>query len=99
MSRFDDPKFIKWAKLVKERDGFTCQVCNKTGVYLNAHHKYSWDKFVDLRYKIDCGVTLCSKCHTFFHDIFGYGNNTEDQFNQYIVIYNTLSNIAKTFVK
>jgi hypothetical protein len=82
-NRFDDPHFIKWAKAVKVRDNFTCQICDRRGVYLHAHHKNSWDKFVEERFELDNGITLCEKCHTRFHNTFGYGNNTTYQFKQY----------------
>ena len=31
------------------------------------------------------GVSLCKKCHISFHQMFGYGGNTEKQFNQWLV--------------
>ena len=58
--RFQDPKHIKWAKDVKERDDYTCQICGVTDAYLNSHHKDSWDWCVDGRYNVD-NVQLTTK--------------------------------------
>lgn len=75
--------FIKWAKAIKERDNYICQVCGKYDVQIHAHHKNSWDIFIEQRYKYSNGVSLCSFCHNLFHKIFGSGNNTEEQFIQF----------------
>jgi len=42
--------FIKWAKAVKERDNYICQICFKYDIEIHAHHIFSWDAFVDKRY-------------------------------------------------
>lgn len=83
MSRDDDPLFKKWAEDVKKRDSYTCQICTSRGVYLESHHKNSWDRYIEERYDVDNGVALCKRCHERFHNMFGYGNNTKFQFKQY----------------
>ena len=39
-------------------------------------------------YNVDNGIPLCNECHQDFHMIYGYGNNTEEQFlewyNEYL---------------
>ena len=57
--RFKDSRYIKWAKAVKVRDNFVCQICGREGVYLNSHHKNAFDIFVEDRYNTDNGVCLC----------------------------------------
>ncbi len=91
--RFKDPEFIKWAKAVKVRDSFTCQICDKVGVYLHAHHIFSWDKYVDERFELENGATLCEPCHTRFHENYGYGNNTSFQFDEYMEIAETFKRL------
>lgn len=70
---------------VYERDNYTCQCCSElgNGSNLNAHHLdgYNWCK--DKRTDIDNGITLCSNCHKEFHRIYGKGNNTKEQYEQF----------------
>lgn len=56
-----------WRKSVFERDDYTCQICGRRGVKLNAHHKKSYAYFPELRYAIDNGITLCVDCHKMVH--------------------------------
>ncbi|KKN67638.1 hypothetical protein LCGC14_0458970, partial [marine sediment metagenome] len=69
--RFEDPLYINWARKVKERDRFTCQICGENNTYLNSHHRDSWDIFVNQRFNIDNGTTLCAECHMHFHAVYG----------------------------
>lgn len=72
-------------KEVFERDNYTCQCCgDNKGHNLNAHHlnSYDWDK--EHRTDINNGITLCEKCHKEFHHIYGYGDNTKEQFEEYL---------------
>lgn len=90
--RQQDEQFVKWSKSVKDRDSYTCQVCKAYGVPLNSHHKNSWDLFVDQRYLLENGVTLCVYDHDLFHSIFGKGKNTVYQFKQFLKSYTIFKN-------
>ncbi len=92
--RSDDPEFVRWAKAVKVNNNFVCQICGASGVYLEAHHKNSWNAYPDQRYDLDNGITLCQHHHRSFHEQFGYGNNTEYQYQQYEEIANILRKLA-----
>lgn len=92
--RFEDPRHIKWAKLVKKRDNYTCQICNATNIYLNSHHKNSYDFFESQRFDVDNGITLCQRDHDLFHGIYGFGKNTAYQFKQFEIISRLLKQIA-----
>lgn len=88
--RKDDYLYIRWAQEVKRRDFHTCQICSINGVELNSHHLNSWNSHPDERYDIENGVTLCTICHNKFHDVYGRGDNTEDQFNDFVKAINAL---------
>ena len=60
-------EYKEWRKTVFERDNYTCQMCGKRGVKINAHHKNAYAYYPDLRYDIDNGITLCVPCHKAIH--------------------------------
>lgn len=68
--------FRKWVFI---RDKYTCQKCGST-TELRAHHVMSFKSNPELRFDVKNGITLCENCHTTFHQIYGYGNNTKEQF-------------------
>ena len=83
-SRSNDLQYIKWAALVKERDSYTCVVCEKVGGgELVSHHLDAWRDYPDKRYDLDNGVCLCVSCHIEFHSMYGSGWNTGKQFESY----------------
>lgn len=82
------PEYRDWRKGVFDRDLYTCQHCgarNGNGKYirLEAHHIYDFKHHPELHYDVTNGVTLCAKCHSEFHSIFGKHGNDLEQFNQY----------------
>lgn len=92
-NRFEDPDHIAWARAVKKRDLFTCQICNATEVYLHSHHLNSFDYFVEERFDVSNGITLCENCHIMFHDIYGHGRNTKYQFQEFKDFLKVLDNV------
>jgi hypothetical protein len=76
--------YDKWRIEVFERDKYTCVLCgDNRGGNLNAHHLdgYNWCK--EKRIDVDNGVTLCESCHFDFHNYYGYGSNTKQQFEEF----------------
>jgi hypothetical protein len=100
MNRERDSDFMKWSREVKIRDRFECQICSLLDVlnketYLESHHLFAWNAWPQFRYDIDLGVTLCSWHHHQFHCTFNYGDNTKDQFEQFIKIIQLFEKIIK----
>lgn len=85
----EDKRYIlgykEWRKEIYERDNYTCQVCgdNKGGNFV-AHHMNGWDLFIEERLLVENGITLCEPCHNKFHKLCGYGNNTKEQYTEFI---------------
>ena len=73
-------------KDVYERDNYTCQVCGQegNGHNLNAHHLNGYNWYKEGRTDINNGITLCETCHKEFHKLYGQGNNTKEQFEEYL---------------
>jgi hypothetical protein len=75
----------KWKRAILSKFGYRCAICGKQdGRRLCAHHLngYNWD--VENRYNIDNGIILCKEHHDGFHKVYGKGDNTIAQFNQFL---------------
>lgn len=55
--------YREWRTAVFKRDGYTCQNCKVTGVYLEAEHIKPFALFEELRLEVSNGLTLCKPCH------------------------------------
>jgi hypothetical protein len=80
-----DAEIYAWRKEVYQHDGYTCVKCGDSrGGNLNAHHKDGFNWCKERRYDVSNGATLCEDCHRNFHRKYGYGDNTEQQFNEWL---------------
>lgn len=55
--------YVAWRNAVYKRDNYTCQVCGIKGVKLEADHIKSFANYLDLRFELSNGRTLCKPCH------------------------------------
>lgn len=79
-------EYVQWRNEVYKRDNYTCKCCgDSSGGNLNAHHLNSYNSDIEHRTDIDNGITLCESCHKSFHKIYGYGNNTKKQFDEFMM--------------
>jgi 5-methylcytosine-specific restriction endonuclease McrA len=81
------PEYQIFVKKVMARDNYACQCCgnNKSGT-LEVHHLYAYNKYEELRFDETNGITLCKNCHKNFHNKYGNGNNTKEQFLEWMNI-------------
>jgi hypothetical protein len=79
------PDYAPWRRSIYMRDNYTCQCCgDNKGGNLNAHHLDGWNWCKERRFDVSNGITLCDTCHNKFHNIFGYGENREIQFKEWL---------------
>ena len=88
--RFRNPLYREFIKKCFERDNYTCQISGKkSNGDIVVHHinGYNWD--IKNRTNVDNGITLNINVHKKFHKIYGKGNNTKEQFIEFIeTLYN-----------
>lgn len=76
-----------WSKNIFIRDNYKCVICGSKNK-IQAHHLNGWNWDDKNHFNINNGITLCSHkpngCHTKFHKQYGSGNNTIEQFLEYI---------------
>ena len=85
INRRNYEEYTKFVKKVLARDNYTCKCCgkilNNNGI---VHHLDGYNWCVERRTDETNGITLCKTCHKEFHSIYGYGNNTKEQFEYFI---------------
>ena len=55
--------YAEWRQQVLQRDRNTCQMCNRQGGKLTAHHIKPFATNPELRLVVANGITLCGQCH------------------------------------
>lgn len=79
-------EYDNFIKTVMKRDNYLCQITgriSKSDLVVHHLNGYNWDK--DNRTNPDNAITLCKSIHKLFHRLYGYGNNTEEQFENFLM--------------
>lgn len=77
-------EYNDFIRKVFKRDNYTCQCCGITNCQLKAHHLDGFNWCEEKRTDPNNGITLCEICHKNFHAIYGKGDNTKEQFEEWI---------------
>ena len=78
------PEYLLFVKSVLARDNYTCQCCGVHNNSMEVHHLDGYDNYKDKRTDVSNGITLCSNCHSNFHQKYGRGNNEKWQYIEWI---------------
>lgn len=73
-----------WSYDILSKANFTCVKCNQRGGKLHAHHLNGFNLFPEQRFDLNNGTCLCETCHDKFHEVYGKGDNTKDQFDEWL---------------
>lgn len=79
--------YKNFRKEVLERDNYTCQITGETNCDLEVHHLNGFDNYKNERLDTSNAVTLSKAIHAVFHKIYGYGDNTKEQFEEFVNNY------------
>jgi len=58
------PEWKEWREVVFTRDNWTCQMCGQVGGKIFPHHIFRFADYIELRFLIGNGITLCDDCHS-----------------------------------
>lgn len=77
------PEYTQFTNNVLKRDDFTCQLTLNSGNVV-VHHLDGYNWCVEKRTDINNGITLSEDMHKEFHRKYGRGNNTKQQFVEFV---------------
>lgn len=80
----NNPEYLKFVQRVLARDRQICYRCGKKHKDVDVHHLNGYNWCIDGRLDDLNAVILCANCHSNFHLIYGKGNNTKEQFEEWI---------------
>ena len=78
------PEYKEFIKKVLARDNYTCQCCGQYSKDLEVHHLNSYNWYIEGRTNETNGITLCRECHKKFHLLYGLGDNTKEQYEEFV---------------
>ena len=63
---------------------YTCQITNQRGGNLVVHHLNGYNWYIEGRMDINNVIVITKELHDKFHNIYGRGNNTKEQWEDFI---------------
>lgn len=76
------PEYIEFTRRVLARDNNVCYCCGQKDTEIHHLNGYNW--YIEGRLDESNAVTLCKNCHSNFHSIYGKGDNTKEQFKEWL---------------
>lgn len=80
-------EYNQFVKTVLEYFNYTCQLSGQYGGKLSVHHLNGYNWCIEGRMDINNVIVITKEIHKEFHDIYGRGNNTKEQFEEFIQNY------------
>lgn len=80
----DSLEYREFRKSIMQRDNYRCRITGMRGK-LNIHHLESISSCLEKALDPDNVITLHASVHKLFHDIYGRGHNTKEQFNEFLL--------------
>jgi len=77
--------YASWVENQKRRNVYRCSVSGAKNCTLVLHHINGWNVFPEGRIDATNVVVLSDFIHKDFHSKYGYGGNTREQWNEYIL--------------
>ena len=77
------PEYVKTRTACFQRDNYTCRITGKQGD-IRHHHLDSYNWCEERRYDLNNVVTILHELHEEFHNKYGRGDNTRDQFIEFL---------------
>lgn len=99
---------VLWAEVVKTRDGFACRKCGRSkeqGWQIHGSHILGAGAHANIKYEVSNGLTLCARCHRFFHDHTAEWDSWVKQtigidgYTKLLVLAKTMYRPSKTMIK